>query len=285
MVYPGIPKHTRIGGTDLFMQLSELNPTRPWPLPQAPWIMSQQWRDITFIHYAVDSNMLHPFIPKGLELDTYHDQAWISIVVLQVHHLRLRFMPPIPGMMDFNQINIRTYVRSSEGKPGVYFLRIGATSRLAVFGASTFMHMPFVHADLRIDPMHPDKSQLSHPPIQRIDCSLSDHTKLRLRATPVSSPYPAVTNPLTKWLTERYCQYSDSLHPVPLQAKGAVSSELLITDIQHSPWSVQTANVSVEENSLLQPFGIALPSSPHLATYTMKLQAYIWWQRPVKPIR
>ncbi|WP_314587350.1 DUF2071 domain-containing protein [Paenibacillus terrigena] len=267
------------------MQLSELNPTRPWPLPQAPWIMSQQWRDITFVHYAMDPKMLSSFIPKGLELDTYHDQAWISIVVLQVHHLRLRFMPPIPGVLNFNQINIRTYVQSSEGKPGVYFLHIGATSRLAVFGASTFMHMPFVHADLRIDPMPPDKPQLSHPSVQRIDCSLSDHTKLRLRTAPVSSPYPAVTNPLTKWLTERYCQYSDSLHPVPLQAKGAVGSELLITDIQHKPWSVQTAKVSVEQNSLLQPFGIVLPSSPHLVTLTKKLQAYIWGQRPVKPIR
>jgi len=284
MVYSAMLKYTRIGGTDLSMQLSELNPARPWPLPQAPWIMSQQWRNLTFVHYAIDPKMLHPFIPKGLELDTYHDQAWISIVVLQVHHLRLRFMPPIPGVLHFNQMNIRTYVRSSEGKPGVYFLRIGATSRFAVFGASTFMYMPFVHADLRMDSLPMDKSKSNQPPAQHINCSLPDHTKLRMSVMPDSSPFPASSNPLTQWLTERYCQYCDSLHPIPLRAKGTENSELLITDIQHAAWTLQTVTVSVGENTLLQPFGITLPSSPHLATHTKKLQAYIWWQRPVKPI-
>ncbi|WP_152396484.1 YqjF family protein [Paenibacillus guangzhouensis] len=264
------------------MQLSEMNPTRPWPLPAAPWIMSQQWRDLTFIHYAMEPGVLSPFIPRGLELDTYQEQAWLSVVVLRVHHLRMRFMPPIPSMLDFNQINLRTYVRSCEGKPGVYFLRIGATSRLAVFGASTVMHLPFVHVDLQIDPMHSEMHPSRHPSVQHVDCRFSDRTTLQFHTMLDSSSFPANANPLTKWLTERYCQYSDALRPDPLQAQDTASSKLLITDIQHPPWSVQTVKVTMEQNSLLQPDGILLPSSPHLATYTDKLQAYVWWQRPVR---
>ena len=28
---------------------------RPWPAPMAPWIMTQRWNDLLFLHYSLDA--------------------------------------------------------------------------------------------------------------------------------------------------------------------------------------------------------------------------------------
>jgi uncharacterized protein YqjF (DUF2071 family) len=53
---------------------------RPWPLPDAPWIMTQSWHDLLFAHWAVDAGKLRSKVPGALELDTFGGRAWIGVV-------------------------------------------------------------------------------------------------------------------------------------------------------------------------------------------------------------
>ena len=43
---------------------------RPWPPPDTPWVMTQRWNDLLFLHYEVPAELLRPLVPDVLTLDT-----------------------------------------------------------------------------------------------------------------------------------------------------------------------------------------------------------------------
>src|SRR3954463_14095933 len=57
---------------------------RPWPLPDAPWVMGQTWRDLLFCHWPVPVEVLAAHVPASLPLDTFDGTAWISITPFEV---------------------------------------------------------------------------------------------------------------------------------------------------------------------------------------------------------
>ena len=59
-------------------------------------------------------------VPKELKLDLFEQNAWLSAVLFKVYRHRLRFLPPLPGMTTYLQLNVRTYVEYN-GMKGIYF--------------------------------------------------------------------------------------------------------------------------------------------------------------------
>lgn len=75
-------------------------------------------------NYAVDSTFLLPFLPKGVEIDTFNGEAYVSLVGFMFKNTRL-FKVPIPYLGTFEEINLRFYVIRKEGdewKRGVVFI-------------------------------------------------------------------------------------------------------------------------------------------------------------------
>jgi uncharacterized protein len=122
---------------------------RPWPLPKRPWIMVQVWRDLLFAHWNLPAAAIRGLVPQQLELDTFDGWAWVSITPFHMS-VRLRGLPPFPGMLDFPELNCRTYV-TAQGKPGIYFFSLDTANRAAVWGARTFYHLPYFHARMQIE--------------------------------------------------------------------------------------------------------------------------------------
>src|SRR5688572_8937724 len=90
---------------------------RPWPVPHGPWIMAQTWNDLLFAHWPVPVDMLRPLLPASLELDTYEGQAWLSITPFMLTGARPRWVPPVPGLSAFPELNVRTYVTDAPARP------------------------------------------------------------------------------------------------------------------------------------------------------------------------
>jgi uncharacterized protein YqjF (DUF2071 family) len=42
-------------------------------------VMHQTWGKLLFMHWRINENVLRPYIPKSLEIDTYGGSAWIAI--------------------------------------------------------------------------------------------------------------------------------------------------------------------------------------------------------------
>ena len=77
------------------------------------------------LNYAVDPEVLRPYLPKGTELDVFGGRHFVSLVAflfLDTHVLTL----PAFFHQNFEEVNLRFYVRrmvGTESRAGVVFIR------------------------------------------------------------------------------------------------------------------------------------------------------------------
>ena len=95
--------------------------------------MYQRWVDLLFLHWSCDPGWIQDLLPEGLKLDLWEGKAWIGVVPFQMKNVRFRGTPAIPGISNFNELNVRTYVHDSKGRPGVWFISLDTDSRLAAW--------------------------------------------------------------------------------------------------------------------------------------------------------
>lgn len=77
--------------------------------------LSAEWRDLVMLNYTVDPALLAPHVPPGIELDLFRGDACVSLVGFMF--LRTRLLGcPIPWHRDFEELNLRFYVRR-RGRP------------------------------------------------------------------------------------------------------------------------------------------------------------------------
>src|SRR5579871_2480588 len=96
--------------------------------------MAMQWHDLLFMHWPVPVDQLRPLIPPALAIETFDGMAWLGLVPFRMSGVRPRFVPALPWLSAFPELNVRTYVTSA-GKPGVWFFSLDAANPLAVHGA------------------------------------------------------------------------------------------------------------------------------------------------------
>jgi uncharacterized protein YqjF (DUF2071 family) len=232
---------------------------RPWPAPMAPWIMTQRWNDLLFMHYSLAPEVVRALVPEFLTLDTYKQRAWVSVTPFWINHLRPPGVPSLPWLSHFSEINVRTYV-SYDGKPGVYFFSLDASNLSAVWGARVFYRLPYWQASMkvkgkggaRID--YVSKRQHGPKPAE-LRCSYAPASRRTFQARPGS---------IEHFLTERYCLYAVS-------RKHRYRAE-----IHHLAWDLQDAMVALEENTMAQPTGLQLPAQPDLAYFARELKVLFW---------
>src|ERR671933_641670 len=78
--------------------------------PKGPWTMTQTWHDLLFAHWPVPPDLLHPLVPRGVDVDTCEGSAWVGLVAFRLSGIRLRGLPEIPFVAGFPEVNARTYV-------------------------------------------------------------------------------------------------------------------------------------------------------------------------------
>ena len=119
-------------------------PSKGWP------VMYQKWRNLLFLHWEYDAEIIAKSLPKGLYVDTYQDKAYIGIVPFEMRDVRPRFLPAVPGISNLLELNLRTYVYDEDGIPGVWFYSLDANKRFAVYMARYFFHLSYYHAKQHI---------------------------------------------------------------------------------------------------------------------------------------
>lgn len=213
-----------------------------------PWVMTQAWRDLLFLHWPADPGKIRRYIPDGLELDLYDNQAWIGIVPFRAEDTRLRFLPPIPGPANFLEINVRTYVRC-KGRSGVYFFSLDANSKSAVELASFSGFLPYRHAAMSLKKKSNGiffESRLTEKEVPKEKISMNYRI----------IPYPVVSSPLEKWLTERYCLWTKP------------GKRLWRVDIAHDPWNLKYVKGEITGNTMAPYLGVDFRGQKPIAHYS-----------------
>ena len=115
--------------------------------------LTAQWQHLAMLNYEVDAGLLLPFVPAGTELDSWNGRVFISLVGFRFLKTKLFGLLPIPMHSNFDEVNLRFYVRRQVGgevRRGVVFIREMVPRRAIAFVARTFynenyMALPMAH--------------------------------------------------------------------------------------------------------------------------------------------
>lgn len=100
--------------------------------------MRQRWEKLLFLHWAWDAAEVQRTLPLGLTVDTFEGRAWLGVVPFFMRDVRPAWVPSVPGISNFLELNVRTYVFDGRGRPGIWFYSLDCNQRLAVRAARTF---------------------------------------------------------------------------------------------------------------------------------------------------
>jgi uncharacterized protein len=111
------------------------------------------------LNFRIDPTVLQPYVPAGTELDTWHGDTLVSIVGFRFLDTRL-FGLPIPFHQDFDEINLRFYVRRTVNgvtHRGVTFIKEIVPRRAVATVARLAYNEPYVACPTRsVVPAVPD---------------------------------------------------------------------------------------------------------------------------------
>ena len=227
---------------------------RPWPLPRRPWVMRQTWNDLLFAHWPVEPALLRSLVPSSFDLDTFDGAAWVGVVPFWMSGVAMRGLPSLPA---FPELNVRTYVTAG-GRAGVLFFSLDAASPLAVWGARTFLNLPYFRAAMAVS---------SSTEVQYTSRRHGNEEAAEFRASyqPDGTPFHPADGTLEWFLTERYCLYHLD--------RGGAPARL---EIHHPRWLLQRAKASIEVNTMGRVNGIELPARTPLLHFAKRQDMVAW---------
>ncbi|PYZ96208.1 hypothetical protein CR205_17770 [Alteribacter lacisalsi] len=216
---------------------------RPYPAPEGPWFMAQTWKNLLFAHWPIDASVMRALLPEQLEPDIWKGTAWVGIVPFRMSGTRIRFLPSLPFASSFLELNLRTYV-TFKGRPGVYFFCLDASHRPAVEVARKVFHLPYFYADMHASQL---KEKTIFKSVRKDQRGHEARFEAAYGPKPGSNVFHPVKNTFEYWLTERYRLFTTH--------KGG----MLAGEIDHDPWALREAEVSISINNLADVHQLKLP--------------------------
>lgn len=219
------------------------------------------WRHLLFAHWKIDSALLRPLIPGRLTIETFDGAAWIGVIPFTMEGVRAAWAPPIPGIADFHELNVRTYVTDGE-MSGVWFFSLDAASRVAVRAARATYALPYYDARMSLERDYREIRYSSHR-IHRgaPDAALEAKWEVGERL-PLAEP-----GSIAHFLTERYCLYS---------ARG---ERIHRAEIHHDPWPLHESALTQWDSSMVAALGLPEPQGDPLLHGAPRLDVRAWRPR------
>jgi uncharacterized protein len=237
---------------------------RPWPMPEAPWIMTQTWHNLLFAHWPLHAEVLAQKVPRPLELELFNGRAWLGIVPFHMTNVAPRAVPALPWLSAFPELNVRTYVRVGT-KPGVFFFSLDAANPVAAGVAHALFDLPYYTASMKVKQLNGSIRYTS-----RRTSANSPQAEFIASYAPAGPVFHAAKGSLEYFLTERYCLYTvdDDGHPHRLE-------------IHHPPWALQPAQAQLEVVTMTDGLGFPLPSATPLLHFAKRQDVVAWAMKRV----
>ena len=219
--------------------------------PQGPVIGFQRWDKLLFLHWPIPTGLLRPLVPARLELDSWEGRAYVTVTPFTVRRARLRGVPPLPGISEFHEINVRTYVRLGGVDPAVWFFSLDAASALAVAAARVSLRLPYCYARIA---RGSDGSRQTYDAARLLPDARAAFSG---SWTTGGTAAPARSGTLEHFLVERYVLFS-----------RAFGDKLFRLQVHHEPWPLQPAHDVKVRQSLASSDGLPPLEGEPLAQYS-----------------
>jgi len=102
--------------------------------------LTAQWKKLILANYAIDPEVLKPYLPAHTELDFWNDTCYVSVVGFLFDAMKIKGIS-VPGHTSFPEVNLRFYVRyqeNGEWKRGAVFIKELVPKTMISFVANTF---------------------------------------------------------------------------------------------------------------------------------------------------
>lgn len=216
-------------------------------VPEVSPVMYQRWHELLFLHWSVSPELVAQTLPPGLRVDTFNGKAWIGVVPFQMADVRPRFLPALPGISNFPELNLRTYVVDSMGRPGVWFYSLDTPKRLPNWIARTFFHLNYRLSRMRVEHR---AGQLNYRSELRVENGWDRQQEYSWKR--VEDVFVAEPGSLEFFLAERY----------RLFAYNPRLKRLLTGCVHHEPYPLQRVELADYSKQLFTTNELSRPEGP-----------------------
>ncbi len=237
--------------SNIAVELAQMSQTRTV-------FLTAEWRDLVMLNYEVSPRLLDKYVPCGTVLDSFLGKTYVSLVGFRFCRTKLFGSLAVPLHSDFDEVNLRFYVRRKEGdenRRGVVFIAeivpkraVAMVARL-IYGEN-YVCLPMKHHVCTDGSKKTVKYQWQ---VKNQSCKLTAQT--------MGAPELPREGSLEQFITEHYWGYSNQ--------RGAGSFEY---HVSHEPWKVWVSTMAGFEGDASGLYGLELgrvlqahPSSAFIA--------------------
>lgn len=208
----------------------------------------QRWRSLLFLHWEVPAAAIAALIPSELSVDTFEGRAYVGVVPFTMRDVSPWWSPSVPGISNFHELNVRTYVHYQGREPGVWFFSLDAAATLAVLIARAGWALPYHRAAMELSENgtsvhYKSRRRWPRPVPAEFECSYRIGEE-------IGSAQPGT---FEHFLAERYVLFA--------QSKRGVR----IGRVHHRPYPLRRAEVTELRQSMVTAAGLPAPSgTPHV---------------------
>jgi uncharacterized protein len=129
------------------VDVEPVTPTAPRPAGRT--VFTQGWRDLTFLHWAVEPDRVVPLMPPGTRPDEHEGATYVGLVPFRMRRIGIAGSPGLPWLGSFLETNVRLYSVDEQGLRGVVFASLDAERLLPVLTARWVAGLPDLFARMR----------------------------------------------------------------------------------------------------------------------------------------
>lgn len=192
--------------------------------------LTAEWRWLAMLNYEAPPEILKPWLPRGVELDSWQGRTLVSVVGFRFLDTRVMGMA-IPGHRNFDEVNLRFYVRRrmpNGWRRGVVFVRELVPRMMIATVARLIYDEPYLAVPMR----HRIKPVSEHP--DSVEYGWTFHGKTcHLSVEPQGELRPLRAGEEAEFITEHYWGYT--------KRRDGSTSEY---QVAHPPWRVMNVRAS-----------------------------------------
>ncbi len=230
--------------------------------PNGTPLMHQTWEKLLFLHWPFLPEQVEPYLPRGLEIDTFNGMAWVGLTPFTVSDLAIMPLPPIPGTDAFHELNLRTYVHV-DGVPGIWFFTLEASKLLPTLAARALYWLDYRHSNIIFRNKGERFEFIAHREDDEIDADFA------ATWSPGKLLRMPETDSLEFFLMERYALFA------------ARDQNLVQARIYHAPWQLHSVDLLSFETTMFDWLGLPNPIAEPLVHYSPKQNVEVWAPTPV----
>jgi uncharacterized protein YqjF (DUF2071 family) len=234
-----------------------------WTNPEPPQhvaapMLFQDWADVVFVHWQCRAADLRPHVPDGLEIQTLEGSAWLSLISFRIPSMRPGGLPPVPGIASGVETHLRTYVRSTDGRGGIWLVSVEFDPAIGAALARGLFWLPYWWSPHTVDTGGPVRYAARRRGTGDVEVDVAVEPGEAVEGTERDH-----------FLTARWILF---LRYGPL---------LMAAPVEHPRWPLRSATLKSFQETVTRRRGLPPPPEGPLVHFSPGVRARIGFPRPV----